>query len=66
MYNDVQNKEEIHKRIEDCRLSKGQFLDLSNLSLKRLPKEIESCENLTGLNVRHNRLSKISDQLGST
>jgi hypothetical protein len=65
MYNDKQNKEEIQSRIEACRLGGGQVLDLSNLSLKRLPKEIESCKNLAGLNVSHNRLSKISGRLGS-
>jgi Leucine-rich repeat (LRR) protein len=61
----MSNKEEIHKRIEAYRLGGGQVLDLSNLSLKRLPKEIERCENLTGLNVSHNKLSKIPGWLGS-
>jgi Leucine-rich repeat (LRR) protein len=56
--------EEISKRIENCRLSDGKVLDISNMGLTEFPEEIRSLKNLVDLNASLNRLTQIPEWLG--
>jgi Leucine-rich repeat (LRR) protein len=72
-YDCVPDKNEIVSRIEAAalrdRLAGGksgdlQVLDLSNLNMTELPAEIESLENLVGLNVSSNQWEILPDWIG--
>jgi Leucine-rich repeat (LRR) protein len=52
---------EVSERIENCRLSGSETLDLSNMYIKELPTEIESLKNLADLDVSYNKLESLPD-----
>jgi Leucine-rich repeat (LRR) protein len=64
IYDNITDTEEIASRIENCRCSGGQVLDLSALDMKELPAEAESFENLGELNISYNKLKSLPDCIG--
>jgi internalin A len=57
--------EEIARRLENCRLTGGKVLDLSNLDITEIPAEVEGFEDLTYLNISGNQLEPLPDWIGS-
>ena len=64
IYHDMPNTKEIEARIEHCRLSGAEALDLSHLYMTELPAEIERLDNLTTLDVSSNKLQSLPDWIG--
>lgn len=53
--------DEVKRRIDDCVKGKSKTLNLGDLEIKSIPKEIKSLNWLTELNLDSNQISKIEN-----